>query len=83
MQAEWCNLMSTVYAKHHGVVNMTATGPEALAQINAETATPRSATSGFGGTGDPHLQAAEQGLTLEYKSPNSKTCTPWAQKLGG
>ncbi|MDQ3271739.1 MAG: iron ABC transporter substrate-binding protein, partial [Pseudomonadota bacterium] len=70
VQAEWCNLMSTVYAKTTGVkVNMVAKGSgEALAQINAEKANPKT-DIWFGGTGDPHLQAAEQNLTLEYKSP--------------
>src|SRR4051794_7701559 len=69
VQAEWCNLMTTVYAKTTGTkVNMTAKGSgEALAQLNAERANPKT-DIWFGGTGDPHLQAAEQGLTLEYKS---------------
>jgi len=63
VQAEWCNLMSTVYAKTTGTtVNMTAKGSgEALAQLNAEKANPKT-DIWFGGTGDPHLQAAEQGL---------------------
>ena len=34
----------------------------------------------FGGTGDPHLQAAEQGLSLEYKSPTLPKLHDWAQK---
>jgi iron(III) transport system substrate-binding protein len=43
VQAEWCNLMSTVYAKTTGTkVNMTAKGSgEALAQLNAEKANPK------------------------------------------
>ena len=81
VQAEWCNLMSTVYSKTTGVkVNMTAKGSgEALAQLNAERANPKT-DIWFGGTGDPHLQAAEQGLTLEYKSPQLAQLYPWAQK---
>ena len=37
VQAEWCNMMSTVFAKSTGIkVNMTAKGSgEALAQLNA------------------------------------------------
>ena len=60
VQAEWCNLMSTVYAKTTGTkVNMTAKGSgEALAQLNAERANPKT-DIWFGGTGDPHLQAAD------------------------
>ena len=81
VQAEWCNLMSTVYTKTTGTkVNMTAKGSgEALAQLNAEKANPKT-DIWFGGTGDPHLQAAEQGLTLEYKSPQLALLHPWAQK---
>lgn len=81
VQAEWCNLMSTVYARTTGVkVNVTAKGSgEALAQLNAEKANPKT-DIWFGGTGDPHLQAAEQGLTLEYKSPQLPQLYPWAQK---
>ncbi len=81
VQAEWCNMMSTVYTKTTGTkVNMVAKGSgEALAQLNAERANPKT-DIWFGGTGDPHLQAAEQGLTLEYKSPQLAQLHPWAQK---
>jgi iron(III) transport system substrate-binding protein len=81
VQAEWCNLMATVYSRTTGTkVNMTAKGSgEALAQLNAEKANPKT-DIWFGGTGDPHLQAAEQGLTLEYKSEQIKDLHPWAQK---
>jgi iron(III) transport system substrate-binding protein len=50
-----------------------------LAQLNAEKANPKT-DLWFGGTGDPHLQAAEQGLTLEYRSPQLSQLHPWAQK---
>ena len=33
----------------------------------------------FGGTGDPHLQAAEEGLSEMYQSPNMKDLHNWAQ----
>ena len=81
VQADWCSLMSTVYAKTTGVkINMVAKGSgEALAQLNAEKANPKT-DIWFGGTGDPHLQAAEQNLTLEYKSPQIGALYPWAQK---
>ncbi|MEY2619811.1 MAG: hypothetical protein RL522_2813 [Pseudomonadota bacterium] len=81
VQAEWCNLMSTVFARTTGTkVNMVAKGSgEALAQLNAERANPKT-DLWFGGTGDPHLQAAELGLTLEYKSTQLSLLHPWAQK---
>ena len=52
---------------------------EALAQIIAEKENPKT-DSWFGGTGDPHLAAAEQNLTLEYKSPAMTQLHPWAQQ---
>lgn len=59
-------------------VSMTrrATG-ETLAQIRAERQNPRGDVW-WGGTGDPHLQAAEEGLTEEYRSPNLSLLHPWA-----
>jgi len=81
VQAEWCNMISTVYARTTGVkVNVSMKGSgEALAQIIAEKENPKT-DIWFGGTGDPHLQAAEQGLTLEYKSPTLPQLQEWAQQ---
>ena len=81
VQAEWCNMLSTVYARTTGTrINVTMKGSgEALAQLIAEKDNPKTDVW-FGGTGDPHLQAAEQGLTLEYKSPTLPQLYPWAQQ---
>ena len=81
VQAEWCNMMGTVYGKAKGVkINISMKGSgEALAQLIAEKDNPKT-DIWFGGTGDPHLQAAEQGLTLEYKSPSMSQLHTWAQK---
>lgn len=81
VQADWCNMIATVYARTTGVkVNMALKGSgEALAQLIAEKENPKT-DIWFGGTGDPHLQAAEQGLTLEYKSPILTQLYPWAQQ---
>ena len=81
VQAEWCNMISTVYARTTGTkVNITMKGSgEALAQLIAEKENPRT-DIWFGGTGDPHLQAAEQGLTVEYKSPSLPQLHDWAQQ---
>ena len=80
-QAEWCNMISTVYARTTGTkINVTMKGSgEALAQLIAEKDNPKT-DIWFGGTGDPHLQAAEQGLSLEYKSPSLDQLHPWAQQ---
>ena len=80
VQAEWCNMIGTVYGKTTGTkVNISMKGSgEALAQLIAEKDNPKT-DIWFGGTGDPHLQAAEQNLTLEYKSPSYAQLYPWAQ----
>lgn len=81
VQAEWCNMIQTVYGRTTGVkVNMSLKGSgEALAQLIAEKANPKT-DIWFGGTGDPHLQAAEQGLSLEYKSASLPQLHAWAQQ---
>ncbi len=81
VQAEWCNLIQAVYARTTGVkVNLSLKGSgEALAQLVAKKANPRTDIR-FGGTGDPHLQAAEQDLTLEYRSPSLPQLHAWAQQ---
>ncbi|WP_395703819.1 ABC transporter substrate-binding protein [Aquabacterium sp.] len=81
VQAEWCNMIQTVFARTTGVkINLSLKGSgEALAQLIAERANPKTDVW-FGGTGDPHLQAAEQGLSLEYKSPALPQLHAWAQQ---
>ena len=81
VQAEWCSMVQTVFAKSTGIkVNMVQKGSgETLAQLIAERTNPKTDVW-FGGTGDPHLQAAEMGLTLEYKSPALPQLHEWAQQ---
>ena len=81
VQAEWCNLIQTTFARTSGIkVNMVQKGSgESLAQLTAERANPKT-DLWFGGTGDPHLLAAEQNLTLEYKSTQLAQLHIWAQK---
>ena len=70
VQEEWCRPMVQGFERATGVkVSMTRkSSGETFAQIKAETANPRGDVW-WGGTGDPHLQAAEEGLTEVYKSP--------------
>jgi iron(III) transport system substrate-binding protein len=73
-------VLSQSYTKQTGAkVNLTikSTG-EVLAQLNAEKANPK-LDVWFGGTGDPHMQAAEQDLTLEHRSPSLPRLHDWAQ----
>jgi iron(III) transport system substrate-binding protein len=81
VQAEWCNMIGTVYGKTTGTkINISMKGSgEALAQLIAEKDNPKT-DIWFGGTGDPHLQAAESGLSLEYKSATLPQLQGWAQQ---
>ena len=78
-QEEWCRAMVTAFERATGIkVNMTRkSSGENYAQIKAEAANPKG-DIWWGGTGDPHLQAAEEGLTLEYKSPKLGELQEWA-----
>jgi iron(III) transport system substrate-binding protein len=53
---------------------------EVLAQLIAERANPKTDVW-FGGTGDPHLQAAEQDLTLPYAAADAPKLQDWARAL--
>lgn len=75
----WCEDVVAQFQKDTGIkVGMTqkAAG-EALAQIAAEKANPK-IDVWYAGTGDAHLQAAEQGLTEEYQSPLLPQLHDWA-----
>ena len=78
-QEEWCRAMVTAFERKTGVkVAMTRkSSGEIYAQVKAEASNPRG-DIWWGGTGDPHLQAAEEDLTVEYKSPVMKELAPWA-----
>ena len=77
---DWCRVMVTAFERKTGIkVAMTRkSSGEVYAQVKAEATNPR-ADLWWGGTGDPHVQAAEEGLTLEYRSPNLDQLHPWAQ----
>ena len=79
VQEEWCRAMSNAFEKETGIkVAMTRkSAGEIYAQLKAESSNPRG-DIWWGGTGDPHLQAAEEGLTQEYESPKNKELHGWA-----
>jgi iron(III) transport system substrate-binding protein len=79
VQEEWCRPMVAAFEKATGIkVLMTRkSSGEFYAQIKAEAANPRG-DIWWGGTGDPHLQAAEEGLTEAYKSPKMVELQDWA-----
>ncbi|MFN3846792.1 MAG: ABC transporter substrate-binding protein [Paracoccaceae bacterium] len=76
---EWCRAQSEAFARETGInVLMTRkSSGETFAQIKAEEGQPRGDVW-WGGTGDPHLQAAQEGLTEEYRSPMLAELQPWA-----
>jgi len=81
VQAEWCQGIATEFQRQTGIkvaISQKGSG-ETLAQVTAEAANPRGDVW-VGGTGDPHLQAAEQNLTLPYKSPNLDKLHDWARR---
>ncbi len=81
VQAEWCQAVANEFQRQTGTrVALTLKGSgETFAQISAEAANPKGDVW-FGGTGDPHLAAAEQNLTVVYKSPNLDRLHDWARR---
>jgi len=79
-QIEWCELMVNEFEKRTGIrVKMTRkSSGETLAQIKAERTNPKGDVW-WGGTGDPHLQAAEEELTQAYTSPKISELHDWAK----
>jgi iron(III) transport system substrate-binding protein len=79
VQEEWCRAMVNAFERDAGIsVAMTRrSSGETYAQVKAEASNPRG-DIWWGGTGDPHLQAAEEGLTIDYRSPSLDQLRPWA-----
>ena len=63
-QEDWCQLMAKGFEAASGIkVNMSrASSGETFAKIKAESSNPKGDVW-WGGTGDPHLQSSEEGLT--------------------
>ena len=78
-QEEWCQVMARGFEEATGInVNMTRkSSGETFAQVKAEASNPKGDVW-WGGTGDPHLQAAEEGLTEPYVSPMRGELNDWA-----
>jgi iron(III) transport system substrate-binding protein len=79
VQIPWCEAVAQAFEKETGIkvgISQKASG-EAMAQVAAEKANPK-LDVWYTGTGDPHLQAAEQGLTDVYKSPMLPQLHDWA-----
>lgn len=75
----WCQLVARKFEEETGInVDMTRkSSGETYAQVRAEASNPKGDVW-WGGTGDPHLQAAEDGLTEAYVSPMRDQLQDWA-----
>ncbi|MFZ1470830.1 MAG: ABC transporter substrate-binding protein [Paracoccaceae bacterium] len=78
-QEDWCQLIEKSFEEASGIdVAMTRkSSGETYAQVKAEAENPKGDVW-WGGTGDPHLQAAEEDLTEPYLSPLRDQLHPWA-----
>lgn len=79
VQEEWCRPMMAAFERATGIrVAMTRrSSGETMTQIRAESQNPRG-DIWWGGTGDPHMQAAQENLTVEYRSPMLDQLHDWA-----
>jgi iron(III) transport system substrate-binding protein len=80
--ADWCESKTREFSLATGIkVNMVrkATG-EVFAQLKAEANNPKT-DLWYGGTHDPHVQAANENLLDAYVSPNMKDQYAWSDDL--
>ena len=78
-QEDWCQVMARGFEEATGInVSMTRkSSGETFAQVKAEASNPKGDVW-WGGTGDPHLQAAEEDLTEPYVSAMRGELNDWA-----
>ncbi|HWL56983.1 MAG TPA: ABC transporter substrate-binding protein [Paracoccus sp. (in: a-proteobacteria)] len=77
-----CEKLVEEFGKAHSDIHVNMvrmSSGEAYAKIRAEGRNPQT-DLWWGGTGDPHLQAAAEELTAAYKSPVLPDLRDWAQK---
>jgi iron(III) transport system substrate-binding protein len=80
--ADACELAGQTFQRDTGIttsITRKATG-EYYAQIRAERENPK-ADVWYGGTIDPFLQAAAEGLFVPYRSPRLPELQPWARRV--
>lgn len=77
-----CEKLVTEFEAGHGDIDVNMvrlSSGEAFAKIRAEARNPQT-DLWWGGTGDPHLQAAAEELTAVYESPGLANLRDWAVK---
>ena len=80
-QIDWCNAMVNAFSKETGikVAMLQKSAGETFAQIKAEAANPKG-DIWWTDSGDAHVQAAEEDLTVRCQSPMLKDLEDWARK---
>jgi len=75
----WCESLATAFEQKTGIkVAVTQkSGAEALALLIAQKSSPRFDVW-YAGAGDSHMQAGEQGLLEEYRSPQTAELRDWS-----
>ena len=78
--ADACELAAREFQRETGIATSITRKPtgEYYAQIRAERDNPKGDVW-YGGTIDPLLQAAAEGLLAQYRSPNLAELAPWAR----
>lgn len=77
-----CEQMTNLFQKQHPDIKVSMvrlSAGEAYARIRTEARNPRT-DIWWAGTGDPHMQAADEGLTQAYTSPLLDQQQDWARK---
>lgn len=81
-EQDWCDLMAAAFEEENpdtDVLMVRKSTGETLAQIRAEAGNPK-IDVWWGGTGDPHLIAAEEGL-LQASGVDTSELLGWAQNM--
>ncbi|MDA7424433.1 ABC transporter substrate-binding protein [Thalassococcus lentus] len=81
-EQDWCDLMVSAFEAEHpdtDVLMVRKSTGETLAQVRAEAGNPK-IDVWWGGTGDPHLIAAEEGLT-QASGVDTSELLGWAQNM--
>ncbi len=80
-EQDWCDFMVNLFEEETGadVAMVRKSSGEALAQVRAEASNPK-IDVWWGGTGDPHLVAAEEGLT-QASGVDISELQDWAQNM--
>lgn len=77
-----CEQMTNLFGKQHPDIKVSMvrlSAGEVYARIRTEARNPRT-DIWWAGTGDPHMQAADEGLTQPYQSPLLDQQQDWARK---